>query len=82
MENHAALIDDLGGGTLLAEAVFGSVGPGGKHREAVYKWKRNGIPWRWRLRVQELAQERGIPLPPGFLSPSHNGSPQPSIAAE
>lgn len=66
-EQHAQLIENLGGGTAIAAALFGG---DPKRRQAVYKWKYNGIPWRWRLPVERLARERGVDLPPEFLEPS------------
>jgi hypothetical protein len=63
---HAPLIDTLGGGTAIAEALWGEATE--RRREAVYKWKRNGIPWRWRLEIYRLAGLRGVPVPSEFLS--------------
>jgi len=34
----------------------------------LWQWRRRGIPWGWRHEVAGLANERGIPLPEGFLS--------------
>ena len=72
---HASLINELGGGTAIAIALWGSVGPDGKHREAVYKWKQNGIPWRWRPAVERLAKAKSLLLPPGFLLSTHDDQP-------
>ena len=78
MQAHADLIDQLGGGTLLAVTLFGGIGEKGKHREAVYKWKQNGIPWRWRPTIERLARDRGLTLPAGFMLPAGNGEPSPA----
>lgn len=64
---HASLIKELGGGTAVATAIWGGIGPKGKHRETVYKWQVNGIPWRWRPSVETLARERGVRVPPNFF---------------
>ena len=77
MQTHADLIDELGGGTAVAVALWGD-GCDGKRREAVYKWKRNGIPWRWRSTVERLARERGVTLPAGFLLPAGDSTPSPA----
>ncbi len=70
MNGHADLINQLGGGTVVAAAIFGEIEARGKRREAVYKWKRNGIPWRWRGAVERVARQRGVPIPAGFLNPT------------
>lgn len=66
MSEHAQLIDDLGGGTAVAKALGELVGQP-IDREAVYKWKENGIPWRWRNGLAALARGRGIAIPSDFL---------------
>lgn len=75
MKDHAQLIDDLGGGTAVAVAIWGEIGANGKRRETVYKWKQNGIPWRWRPAIEKLARERGLQLPPDFLLPHDDTLP-------
>lgn len=35
--------------------------------EAVYKWKQNGIPWRWRPAIAEMARKAGKQLADDFL---------------
>lgn len=72
MQEHATLIDQLGGGTVIAEALFGGIGERGRHRDTIYKWKRNGIPWRWRSAIVEIARERGVDLPDNFLRPGQD----------
>lgn len=74
MHEHATLVDQLGGGTVVAKAVWGEEGDTDKRREAVYKWKQNGIPWRWRGIIARLAEANNIALPSDFLMPAHVGS--------
>jgi len=66
VSEHATLIDALGGGTKLAKAL-GEMAGESLDREAVYKWKTAGVPWKWRFQVAALAKEAGKPLPEGFL---------------
>lgn len=77
MQTHADLIDKLGGGTAVAVAIWGDACDS-KRRDAVYKWKQNGVPWRWRPAIERLARERGLALPSGFLLPAGNGAPSPA----
>ncbi len=70
MNGHADLIDQLGGGTVVAAAIFGEIEARGRRREAVYKWKRNGIPWRFRGAIERIARQRGVALPDQFLNPA------------
>lgn len=53
------LIDQLGGPVALAGEL--STSP-----NAVYNWKRRGIPWRKRHVIARLAAERGVKLPDDF----------------
>lgn len=64
--NHRALIEQLGNGTKVAAWVSKAAGET-VDREAVYKWAANGIPWKWRPFVAQMAQEQQISLPAGFL---------------
>jgi hypothetical protein len=70
---HAYLIDALGGGQKVAEAVSDFLGlEGGDRvdREAVYKWKKeNRIPYRWRDGVRALAIQGGLDLPADMMPP-------------
>lgn len=66
MSTHADLIDALGGGTKLATALSRATGET-FDREQVYKWKRNGVPWRWRAHVRRLAEAMGESVPADFL---------------
>ena len=70
MSEHAKLIDDLGGGTAVAKELSDLAGRP-VDREAVYKWKENGVPWRFRLMLAAMAQKKEIALPSDFL-----GEPQ------
>ena len=79
MSSHVDLIDDLGGGTKLAAALTGLVGEP-VDREAVYKWKENGIPWRWRQPVAVLAERAGVRLPEKFIEVFSPGGPAPEAA--
>jgi len=63
---HATLIDNLGGGTRVALALTELTGAS-IDREAVYKWKIHGVPWRWRVHVARLAEQHGEPLPADFF---------------
>lgn len=51
----ARLIERFGTADELAEAVFAKTGVK-VTRSAVYEWKRNGIPKRWRQTVSALAK--------------------------
>jgi len=66
METHADLIDRLGGGTRLAAALTRATGER-FDREQVYKWKRNGVPYRWRGHVRRLAEAMGESVPADFV---------------
>jgi hypothetical protein len=72
MHRHGNLIEKLGGGTALAVALWGDAG--GKRRDAIYKWKQNGIPWRWRPEIHRLATMRGVAVPNEFLSGNDEAS--------
>lgn len=63
--NDAQAIHELGGPTKLAarlklKGVRVSAG-------AVIMWKINGIPWRFRPPVAEIADDEGLALPNNFL---------------
>lgn len=66
MHKHAHLVESLGDGTKVAEAIK-AMSPEPPDRQAVYKWKRNGVPWKWRPFIAALAAERGVDLPEGFF---------------
>ena len=69
MRNHAELIRRLGGGTAVGTLL--SERGHSVDREAIYKWQTNGVPWRWRPTVAEIAREVGLAaaIPDGFLDP-------------
>ena len=52
----AELVRRLGGATLVATHL-------GCEAQPVHKWRIQGrVPWKWRLMVRELAQDKGIEL--------------------
>ncbi len=63
----AALIDALGGGTVVALGINGLLPAGSKQidRESVYKMKEtNTCPHRWRPFIVRLARDNGVAVPP------------------
>lgn len=64
----AEFIEALGGHTAVAEALTAQTGREFDPR-AVHKWKRNGVPYRWRPLVERLARAKRVPLPKGFSDP-------------
>ena len=54
------LIRSLGGLTVVASAL-------GVKPNAVSNWPKRGVPWRYRPAIAELAREKGVELPRGFL---------------
>lgn len=66
MHEHAKLIEALGDGTAVAEWLSGRTHQP-VDREAVYKWKKNGVAWRYRNLVAAMADELKVLLPDGFL---------------
>lgn len=81
-DDHAVLIDSLGGGSALAEALWGPrTGKKDRRAELVYAWKKNGVAWKWRPAVARIANERGVALPADFLPAAHESAqraPQPA----
>jgi hypothetical protein len=65
MKEHARLIEGLGDGTVVAAQLSERSGKV-VDREAVYKWKVNGVPWRWRPHITAMANKKGIQLPQDF----------------
>lgn len=59
---HAKLVDALGGAAKIARTI-------GDEAVNVRQWKRQGVPWRWRHLVANLASARGITVPRDFLKP-------------
>lgn len=63
---HGDFIKTLGGGTQVAEWLSkASRTP--VDRESVYKWANNGIPWRWRPYLLQMAEQRGAKTPKNFV---------------
>jgi hypothetical protein len=65
---HADLVDALGGYVSLADTLTEQTGRQFDPR-TVHKWKANGVPYRWRPLVAQLAKARSIALPKGFSDP-------------
>ena len=74
METHAEVIDALGGGTELAAALSKYLGKE-IDRESVYKWKTNGIPWKYRTPIAVLADRKGVEVPKDFGNLPAPGGP-------
>ena len=64
---HAALIDKLGDGNAVAALLFEKSGKK-ISRDAVYKWKANGIPWRWQPFFAKICKDRGWRVPKDFVA--------------
>lgn len=60
---HAEIIVALGDTGAVASAL-------GRKDTAVSNWKKNGIPWRWRIPIAHMAKARRLDLPADFLVPS------------
>lgn len=66
--SDAALINRLGGTRAVAEALTLEGQSLDKKVETVKKWRANGIPWKWRAQVQQLARTLRKRLPADFLT--------------
>ncbi len=53
------IIEALGGPKALAEVLATSP-------NAVFNWRKRGIPWHQRHVIARIAAERGVPLPETF----------------
>lgn len=62
---HSKLIDDLGGEDALASKIA-AIAVESPNREAIRKWRRNDVPWRWRAVVAKIARRHRVRLPDGF----------------
>lgn len=66
MAQHDTFLNQLGKPLELAEKI--SAESGRKiGRETVYKWRKNGVPWRWQPFVAKLAIQKGVKLPEDFV---------------
>jgi hypothetical protein len=63
METHSEFIDALGGAGAVATVV-------GYSSNRVSNWRHRGVPWQWRAKLAEMAREKSVPLPAGFLDPT------------
>lgn len=59
------VIERFGTAKALAKAVAAKSGVA-LSQSAVYEWKRNGIPERWRKILAAVAEDQGVSLPRGF----------------
>lgn len=66
MLEHDGFIKSLGGPTVVAKQLSELTGEN-LDREAVYKWNKNGVPWRWRAHLLAIAGKRGVKAPKDFL---------------
>jgi|TARA_Y100000296_G_scaffold63416_1_gene73840 hypothetical protein len=60
--DHFIFIESIGDTGAVAKTL-------GFKLSRVSNWKRNGIPWKYRLRIADIANERGVELPKNFLRP-------------
>ena len=68
---HAELIESLGGQAALSVALKI------ENSAVVGNWNKRGIPWKYRLRIADLARKADVELPQGFLDPTEQqASPQ------
>lgn len=65
--NHAQFIEDLGNGTQIAAWLESATG-NRVEREAIYKWRANGVPLKWRPHLVRMAAEKGVALPENFMA--------------
>lgn len=62
---HSGIIEALGGHEVVAEKLA-AVTADTPNSEAVRKWRRNGVPWRWRGVVAKIARKHRVAVPRGF----------------
>lgn len=65
-QGHAEFIDALGGRPEICGQILRKTGKRIRP-EAVSNWKMRGVPWRWRNLLKDMAEERGVDVPPDFL---------------
>lgn len=63
---HADFIEKLGGGTVIAEWLTAEA-KAPVDREAIYKWARNDVPWKWRPYLIKMAKKKGVRIPGDFM---------------
>lgn len=54
------LLEALGGAPEIAKKL-------GLAPNRVSNWRLRGVPWRYRLRLAKMAEEKSVKLPPRFL---------------
>lgn len=74
---HGELIRALGGGMAIARELASRAGGLSRRdlerlRDTIYKAGSNGVPWRYRPWMADIAREKGVELPRGFLDPAHS----------
>lgn len=82
-DEHNKLLDDLGGNLEVARIVtahFNLIKP--LSRQAVYLWRRRGIPFAYRACLAIYARELGFDVPPRFLNEAPNPEPVRSPVAD
>ncbi len=57
--DHSKLIDDLGGTQAVAALTKQS-------KQHVSRWRKVGIPWKYRTFLKGVAEAQNIPLPYNF----------------
>lgn len=71
MHEHKSLIEKLGGRATLATAIWGELDSEtlAKRVDLIRKWEglKNGIPWKYRPLIADLADEKRVRLPSGFI---------------
>ena len=69
--SHGKLIDQLNGGRQLTKRLNALTGSK-LSEKAVYAWKNQGIPDKWRIAVSRCAIQDGLDIPFNFLPPGIN----------
>lgn len=71
LEEHATLVDRLGGPKAVAEAVAAKTGKS-ITPQAVSNWRtKHGVAWPYRALIAEMAKKKRVKLPKNFLTPGH-----------
>lgn len=66
MLRMTCLVDQLGGPPEIAKRL-------GLQTNTVGNWRKRPIPWAWRPALAQLAADKGVSLPPGFLKSATTG---------